>query len=113
MTFKIILEKGSIDTLNLREVVVKITPEGEDPFFVEFPELRKLRIKERKLDWDNPFEHLKLTMSPGESLHFGRTKAVAKGVPVSIELGVTGGRKFWDWFQWRCSVSCPPVIKTE
>jgi hypothetical protein len=114
VTVRVKLDKGMTDTLWLRDASVRIcsideTGEAREILSKRF-ELNRLKIDSEKLVWEPALDEKKLTLSPGESLHFGWPFKVTAGGPLVIEAAVYGNRTFWRrGFQWRASLGCPPV----
>lgn len=53
---------------------------------------------------------VRISLSPGESFHFGRYVRVSKGTPVIIEVVMHGTRTMWGrGFQWKASIASLPV----
>lgn len=106
------LKKGATDTLWIQDISLRVAPEDSTfkPIIIEFPELTQLAVAENKLIWDalSP-KAKKLTLSPDESLQFGRAVPVPRDMPALVEVAVFGNRTFWSTgFQWRASgVSLP------
>lgn len=115
LAFKIILKKGSTDTLKIKDVKARVYMLEEDkeievqPF--SFPEITKLKVENyENIVWEKNQDNEKISLSPGESFHLGRHCKVPNNKPVIVEATLFGNRIFWKkGFQWRASVvSLPP-----
>ncbi len=115
IAFKIIFRKGNTDTLQIKDIQARIrTEDGSIIFKVfTFSEIHKLRFDNNKVDWDKPDAFKKnISLSPGESFHFGRFARVPASMPVIVEAVLHGTRTMWGrGFQWRTSLASLPVYK--
>jgi hypothetical protein len=109
------LKKGSTDTLWIQDISLRVVPDGlaEKQIFIGFPEINQLAVENKKLDWKaSNNDQNKITLSPDESVQFGKATMVPRDRPVQVEAAVFGDRTFWSkGFQWRASGISLPVPK--
>ncbi len=107
LAFKILLKKGNIDTLQIKDIQARVKYEENSlPVTKEFQfdEIHKLIAKEDNVVWGELHTSKNISLSPGESFHLGRYLEVPTGVPVIIEAVLHGDRAlWWKGFQWRVS----------
>ena len=123
------LKKGSIDTLWLKDISIRVAAQSLDGSgpqqaaapeasaqevgqIVHFAELQQLAVDDNgKIDWSrvDPTGH-RLTLSPDESFQLARAFSVPSRVPILVEAAIYGNRTFWlRGFEWRASAIVLPV----
>lgn len=117
LAFKINLKKGSIDTLQIKDIKARIytinmvTQQIEEIIQeFDFSEIERLKVDNKgKILWGSTIKK-NVSLSPNESFHLGRYCEVTKGQPVIVEAVLFGDRTFWKkGFQWKATVvSMPP-----
>lgn len=111
LAISILLDKGTTDSVWLKHVSVRVTPEGQSPLPpISLTGYRRLNTVGDKLDWSaEDTTQDKWAVSPGEKLQLGAWCEVPTGIPARIEVAVLGTRPFWTpGFQWRATtVSLP------
>jgi hypothetical protein len=116
LNIKLKLSKGNTDTLMLREVELRLWEcENGKPSSllstIPIGEIEKLPLPGAgRQQTGNHGNAQKLTLSPGESVEYGRTAIVPADRIILVEAIVTGYRTFWQpGFEWRCSTSSSPM----
>jgi len=113
LAFKLIFKKGNTDTLQIKDIQARVRLEDEKRIVrvFEFSEIHKLKANNSKVDWNNfNADRKNISLSPGESVHFGRFVRVPVGAPVIVEAVLHGTRTLWGrGFQWRASCTSLPV----
>lgn len=117
LVVKLILKKGNIDSIWLKDISVKIYG-AEDKQLLEIinlDEFYRLTITNGSIDWKtkNP-KITKFAIAPDETFHFSRIITVPFDRPIILEAGVFGTRIWWrGGAQWRASVASLPIEKRE
>ena len=115
LAVQINLKKGSTDTLWIRDISLRVTPQwpADKPTVITFAELTQLAIVNKKLDWEAACPEAKnITLSPDESVQFARAILVPRNRPALVEAAVFGDRTFWSkGFQWRASAVALPIVQ--
>lgn len=111
------LEKGSNDSVWLKDITAKVRTENQEIKIVRFDnELRWLLAEEEKINWNEVHPKGKrLMLSPGETLQISSFAVVPRNEPVLVDVAVFGTRKFWrPGFQWRATaVSLPKTVTSD
>ena len=111
LAIAVYIEKGSTDSVWLKQVSVRVTPTDEDPRApVDLTGFQRLSRTDDKLNWSSvdPIR-TKWAVSPGETLQLGTYCTVPAGKPALLEAAIFATRPMWPpGFQWRAtSVSLP------
>jgi hypothetical protein len=118
LAFKLVFKKGRTDTLQIKHVEARIRTEDgivvPKGLFV-FNEIYRFEAGDKNIQWDTlDNEGKNISLSPDESFHLGRYAIVESGQAYIVEMVLHGTRRFWRrGFQWRSSVACLPVDKSD
>lgn len=115
LAIAITLEKGTTDSVWIKDISVRVTPEGhQSSKLISVEGFRRLKVANGKLDWStsDPIR-TEWPISPGEALQLGVSCTVPCHIPAAVEVAAYGRRPFWTpGFQWRASLISLPKSKS-
>lgn len=116
LAVKILLKKGNMDSMWLKQIVIKIY-DPDDKKKIDRYYIKEFERLENIEEIENTKQNKKqrhFAISPGETFQFGKIITVDLEKPFIIEVALTGKRPFWKGFaQWRSTTASLPIVERK